>query len=88
MPNTVGKKRGPKERNQLLREAFGKKLRAKRLEKLLSQRELGDLTGIDSVSISRIECGRGGVTIDHLEKLALALGCSMCRLLPSCNYSK
>lgn len=54
---------------------FGRKLRALRESKNLSQEELANLIGLkDRSSISKIEKGLRGIDYDNLERLVVALG--------------
>ena len=47
----------------------------------LQSQELAALCGISPIQMSRIECGRRGVTVDMLVKLAHHLDCSTDYLL-------
>ncbi|OAH19921.1 XRE family transcriptional regulator [Methylorubrum populi] len=57
----------------VLREILAINLRRIRAEKKLSQETLADLCGMDRTYISGIERGLRNVSIDNLERLALAL---------------
>lgn len=57
----------------VLREILAINLRRIRAEKELSQETLADLCGMDRTYISGIERGLRNVSIDNLERLALAL---------------
>jgi transcriptional regulator with XRE-family HTH domain len=50
------------------------KLRQWRLEKILTQQELAQLSGVSEASISKIEAGRQDARISTVRKLAKALG--------------
>ena len=52
---------------------LGKKIRTLRLEKLLSQEMLGEITGLDRTYISGIERGVRNPSLKNIEKLAKAL---------------
>lgn len=52
---------------------LGKKIRTLRLEKLLSQEKLGEITGLDRTYISGIERGVRNPSLKNIEKLAKAL---------------
>ncbi|NTW28903.1 MAG: helix-turn-helix transcriptional regulator [Coriobacteriia bacterium] len=53
---------------------FGKRLRELRLERGLSQEQLGELSGLDRTYISSAEAGRRNVSLKTICKLAEALG--------------
>lgn len=53
---------------------FGKRLRELRLERGLSQEELGELAGLDRTYVSSAEAGRRNVSLKTIYKLAGALG--------------
>lgn len=63
------------------RAQIGERLRAARKTRKVSQRTLGDQVGIDHRSISAIENGRSGITLDALIDLADALGVPLAELL-------
>ena len=52
---------------------LGKKIRTLRLEMLLSQEKLGEITGLDRTYISGIERGVRNPSLKNIEKLAKAL---------------
>lgn len=56
-----------------IRETIGAELRALRLSKGLTTRELAEVVGIDHSHIVRIESGKYNVKIDTVEALAAAL---------------
>ncbi len=60
---------------------IGDAVRACRLESGLSQRELGDLAGLDRNHISRVETDTTNLALDTLEKITDALGVSVDRLV-------
>ena len=53
--------------------AFGRRLRALRQERGLSQEQLAHLAGLDRTYVSSCEAGRRNATIKTLERLATAL---------------
>lgn len=55
------------------RQAIGGHIRAARTERKLTQETLGELTGLDRKTISRIEQGTHATLIDHLVLIADAL---------------
>ncbi|CAN0417325.1 unnamed protein product, partial [Ectocarpus sp. 13 AM-2016] len=63
-----------------LAHAFGRRLRALRKERSLSQEELGWRAGTCRTWISHIECGTACPTIASLYRLALALGVPLAAL--------
>jgi len=46
-----------------------------------TQAQLSEATGIDQASISRIENGKQGVTLDYLQRMARALGVGVADLV-------
>lgn len=48
-----------------------------RIEKGLTQKDLAQLTGISQADISRIENGDANPTLDTIQRLAVALGCTL-----------
>jgi len=52
---------------------FGKRVRELRLERGLSQEQLGQLAGLDRTYISSAEAGRRNVSLKTIYKLAEAL---------------
>ena len=54
---------------------FGLNVRAIRLERNLSQTTVAELAGVSQQRVAEIENGNLNVTLDTLDKLALALGC-------------
>ena len=61
---------------------FGKKVRAVRKSKGISQEVLADLAGLHRTYVSSVERGERNVTITTIEKLARALGVTMSALIP------
>jgi len=60
---------------------LAERLRARRTEKRLSQRELADRTGVEQSQISRLERGERGASIDNLAALARELGTTVSDLV-------
>jgi len=60
---------------------LGERIKTLRLEKGLTQGELGDLCDMEKTGISRIETGRTNPTILTLRKIAAALGLHLTGLL-------
>lgn len=67
----------PKERKTKLQEAFGKAVRAKRIEKELSQESLADLAGLHFTYVSSVERGERNISLENMAKLARALECQI-----------
>lgn len=57
------------------------RLKAARKTKKLTQRELATLTEMDQGHISRLENGGKGVSMEHLQALAKALGVTLSHLI-------
>ncbi len=53
-----------------LKELFGKKIKELRIKKGLSQEELSELLGIAERNLSKIECGKGFIRAEKIEKLS------------------
>ena len=60
---------------------FGARLKELRLERELSQEQLGQLAGLDRTYISSAEAGRRNVSLKTIYKLAGALGVEARELL-------
>ena len=67
--------RGPDPKAKLvsLRDVLAYNVRASRVEKSLSQEELGFAAGLDRTFISQVERARVNVSVDNIERLAIAL---------------
>lgn len=72
----------PKERKTKLQEAFGKAVRARRLEMELSQEALADLAGLHFTYVSSVERGERNISLENMAKLAKALSCQITDLVP------
>lgn len=75
----------PKDRKTELQVSFGKLVRAKRLEKELSQEDLADLADLHFTYVSSVERGERNISIENIAKLAKALGCQLKDLMPPIN---
>ena len=53
----------------------------------MTQVQLSEATGIDQASISRMENGRQGITLEHLQRIADVLGVSLADLLEESRRS-
>jgi transcriptional regulator with XRE-family HTH domain len=60
---------------------FGKRVRALRLKKNMSQGDLGKILDVHSTYISKIERGEQNISIQGVEKLAKAIGVSVGELM-------
>ncbi|WP_281663549.1 helix-turn-helix domain-containing protein [Paraburkholderia fungorum] len=67
--------RGPDPKAKLvsLRDVLAYNVRVYRVEKSLSQEELGFAAGLDRTFISQVERARVNVSVDNIERLAIAL---------------
>lgn len=63
------------------RHVFAQNLRRLRLEQGLSQDQLAHLAGIHRTYVGAVERCEKNISIDSMEKLAKALGCSVRHLL-------
>lgn len=64
-----------------IKKEFGKKLKKLRLEKKLTQEKLTELSGLDRVYISEIECGKKNISLEKIYALSIALETSLSELL-------
>ena len=62
--------------SKTLRNKFGKRVRALRLQKGWSQEELADNSGLHRTYVGAIERGEQNVSIDNIAKLAKSLNIS------------
>ena len=60
---------------------FAANLRATRKQKGLSQEELADMAGLHRTYVGSVERGERNVSIDNVERLAVALGLDVVDLL-------
>jgi transcriptional regulator with XRE-family HTH domain len=63
------------------RDTFAKRLREIRTSKKLSQEELADLCGLHRTYVSSVERMERNITVDNMERLAVALGVDIRDLL-------
>jgi transcriptional regulator with XRE-family HTH domain len=63
------------------RVVFGANLRAARLERGLSQQEVADRAERSQAKMPAIEAGRTNITIDTMQRLAMAVGLTVLELL-------
>jgi transcriptional regulator with XRE-family HTH domain len=60
---------------------FAKRIREIRLEKGISQEKLAELSNLHRTYISSVERGERNITVDNMERLAVALGVDIRDLL-------
>ncbi|HEY4309404.1 MAG TPA: helix-turn-helix transcriptional regulator [Pirellulales bacterium] len=65
-----------------LRSRFGANLRKVRVAKGFSQEALADRADLHRTYVSSVERGERNVTLETIEKLAVALSVSMAKLMP------
>jgi len=70
-----------REKAQSIRVRFGLAVRKRRQELGMSQEEFADRAELHRTYVSDIERGRRNVSLDNIEKLALALGWSLSELM-------
>ena len=63
------------------RKVFSENLRGARLAKGLSQEALAQLVGIHRTYVGSVERGERNISIDNMERLAMALGTTIQALL-------
>jgi transcriptional regulator with XRE-family HTH domain len=66
------------------RETFAANLRRVRKDKGLSQEALAEIAGIHRTYVGSVERGERNVSIDNMERIALALGVPLPHLLSEC----
>ena len=62
-------------------EVFAQNVREQRLKKGLSQEALAELSGLHRTYIGMIERAEKNITITNMDKIAKALGVTICELL-------
>nr|VFK59970.1 MAG: Helix-turn-helix [Candidatus Kentron sp. UNK]VFK70183.1 MAG: Helix-turn-helix [Candidatus Kentron sp. UNK] len=67
--------------NRKARSIFARNLRASRLTKCLSQEKLADLSGLHRTYIGSVEREERNISIDNMERLAVALELKLSDLL-------
>ena len=71
--------------NSSLRRKFAENLRKLRLAKGISQESLADLAGLHRTYIGSVERGERNISIDNIERLAIALECDVKDFLKGYN---
>ncbi|MBN1492269.1 MAG: helix-turn-helix transcriptional regulator [Phycisphaerae bacterium] len=61
---------------------FGRRLRAVRTEKGLSQEDLAHRSGLHRTYVSSVERGERNISLENIAKLAGALGVKLTELMP------
>jgi len=61
---------------------FGQKLRKVREKQGISQEKLAELAGLHRTYVSSVERGQRNISLVNIEKLAVALGVPMGKLMP------
>ena len=61
---------------------FGSKLRKVREKQGISQEKLAELAGLHRTYVSSVERGQRNISLVNIEKLAVALGVTMGKLMP------
>jgi transcriptional regulator with XRE-family HTH domain len=64
-----------------IKEKFGQRVKTLRKEKGMSQEELAEKSGLNRPYISAIEQGKRNVSLEVMEKLAVAMGLEMRELI-------
>jgi transcriptional regulator with XRE-family HTH domain len=64
-----------------LRVAFGRNCRAARIEKGLTQRDVGAIVGLAQQNVALVEIGKANVTLDTMVRMALAVDRDLISLL-------
>ena len=70
-------------RKRNVRQIFGQNLRRKRETLGISQEDLGEKAGLHRTYIGSVERGERNVSIDNMERLAVAVGSTIEQLLES-----
>jgi transcriptional regulator with XRE-family HTH domain len=68
--------------------AFGDHLRKIRGVVGFSQEKLAEIAGLHRTYVSSVERGERNVSLETIERLAIALGCSMASLMPDYESNK
>jgi transcriptional regulator with XRE-family HTH domain len=71
-----------KEKRTPLQEAFGSKLKQRRLAKKISQEKLAEYADLEMSYIGSVERGERDLSLSRIAMIAKGLGCSMKELMP------
>lgn len=71
-----------------IRDAFGDRLRGIRGNVGISQEKLAEIAGLHRTYVSSVERGERNVSLETIERLAVALGCTMASLMPDFEQAK
>ncbi len=66
--------------------AFGYRIGMARTKLGISQEELAGRAGMHLTTVNKIECGRGGPSVESLVRLATGLGCDPGELLAGVEW--
>lgn len=70
-----------RKRQRSARQIFAENLREERLNRGLSQERLADLSGLHRTYVGSVERGERNISIDNMERLAMALRVNITDLL-------
>jgi transcriptional regulator with XRE-family HTH domain len=71
-----------------IKTAFGDRLRGIRQGAHISQERLAEIAGLHRTYVSSVERGERNVSLETIERLAIALGCTMSSLMPDFERPK
>lgn len=74
-----------KKKSESARNIFAKNLKALRIEKNLSQERLATLSSLHRTYIGAVERGERNISVDNMERIAVALEVEIIKLLKNEN---
>lgn len=74
--------------NSKIQAAFGDHLRRIRGGVGISQEKLAEIAGLHRTYVSSVERGERNVSLETIERLAIALGCTLASLMPDFEKHK